>query len=98
MVFHIVISDRAEKNLDKIVLYLEKKWSERVKQNFILKLSNAINQIAHTPLMFPSSEIKKEIRKCVVTKHTIVYYKVSHKTIEKITIQNSRQNPAFLKF
>ncbi len=97
MVLHIVISARAEKNLDKIIAYLEEEWSERVKQNFITKLSKTINQIAHSPLIFPASESKKNVRKCVVTKHTIVYYKVSNKEIEIITIQDSRQNPAFLK-
>lgn len=97
MAFHIVISEKAEKNLDKIISYLENEWSERVKQNFIRKLSVMINQIAHSPFMFPASEIKKNVRKCVVTKHTIVYYKVIEKEIEIITIQDSRQNPAFLK-
>jgi plasmid stabilization system protein ParE len=97
MRLHIVISERAEKNLDKIVAYLEKEWSERVKQNFILKLSKASNQIADNPMMYPASAIKKDIRKCVVTKHTILYYKVSKTEMEIITIQDSRQNPAFLK-
>ncbi len=96
-VLHIVISERAEKNLNKIVTYLENEWSERVKQNFILKLSKVINQISQSPLMFPASEIKKGLRKCVITKHTIIFYRVAEHEIEIITIQDSRQNPAFLK-
>jgi hypothetical protein len=47
--------------------------------------------------MYPASKIKMNVRKCVVTKHTIVYYKVNAKELEIITIQDSRQNPAFLK-
>lgn len=84
--------------MDKIVAYLELEWSERVKQNFINKLFKAIQQIADKPMMYPTSEIKKNIRRCVVSKHTTVYYKFSSKELEIITIQDNRQNPAFLKF
>lgn len=97
MALHIVISERAEKNLDKIAAYLKNEWSERVKQNFIIKLFNVINQIAISPLMYPPSTIKKNVRKCVITKHTIMYYQVNSKEIEILTIQDSRQNSAFLK-
>jgi plasmid stabilization system protein ParE len=38
MSFRIVISERAEKNLDKIITYLQDEWSEKVKQKFISKL------------------------------------------------------------
>jgi plasmid stabilization system protein ParE len=98
MSLSVVISERAEKNLDKIVTYLELEWSERVKQNFINKLFKAVQQIADKPLMYPASEIKKNVRRCVVSKHTTVYYKFSSTELEIITIQDNRQNPAFLKF
>jgi plasmid stabilization system protein ParE len=97
MSLHIVISERAEKNLEKIITYLQSEWSEGVKQKFISKLIKTINQIANTPSMYPESEIKKNVRKCVVTKHTVLFYRVNKKEIEIITIQDTRQNPAFLK-
>ncbi len=97
MSFRIVISERAEKNLDKIITYLQDEWSEKVKQKFISKLFKTINQIADTPSMYPESKIKKNVRKCVITKHTTLFYRVNKKEIEIITIQDTRQNPAFLK-
>jgi plasmid stabilization system protein ParE len=66
-----------------------------VTQKFIEKLIKTINQIANTPSMCPESEIKKNVRRCVVTKHTILFYRVNKKEIEIITIQDTRQNPAF---
>jgi plasmid stabilization system protein ParE len=97
MKLKVVISQRAENNLDMIVAYLENNWSARVKKNFILKLSKTVDLIAQSPFIFPASEIKKNVRRCVVTKHTILYYNVRNKEIEIITIQDSRQNAAFLK-
>lgn len=38
MFLDVIISERAEKNLDAIVKYLMEKWSERVKENFIKKI------------------------------------------------------------
>ncbi|MEO6883234.1 MAG: hypothetical protein ABI199_04325 [Bacteroidia bacterium] len=47
--------------------------------------------------MFPASESRKSIRKGIITKHTAIYYRVKNKKIEIITIQDNRQNTAFLK-
>ena len=75
---------------------MEHKFSKNVKQNFLLKLSKTIELISKSPLMYPASKLKKDIRKCVVTKYTTLYYKINENEIEVITIQDSRQNPAFL--
>ncbi len=96
MALQVVISDRAEKNLDKIVSYLEHKFSKRVKQNFLTKLSKTIKLLTNNPQMYPASKEKKNIRKCVVTKYTTLFYKVNETAIEIITIQDSRQNPVLL--
>jgi plasmid stabilization system protein ParE len=61
------------------------------------KTFKTINQIADAPSMYPESKIKKNVRKCVITKHTTLFYRVNKKEIEIITIQDTRQNPAFLK-
>ena len=54
----IVLSRTAALKLENLLNYLEVKWSDRVKQNFIQKLDNSIHQIQNYPLSFEKSEIK----------------------------------------
>lgn len=97
MALKVTISERAEKNLDDIMLYLEEEWSIRVRDNFRKKLIKAVEQIAKSPELFPSSAIKKNVRRCVVTKQTSLYYRISNQEIEIITIQDNRKNPQGLR-
>ena len=38
-VYPIFVSERAEQNLEKIILYLEEEWSESVKKAFLKELN-----------------------------------------------------------
>ena len=51
----IIISTRAQKNIENLFNYLELKWSERIKKEFALKLYNAIKTIRINPESFPKS-------------------------------------------
>ena len=96
-VLKVTISARAEKNLDDLVEYLESKWPAKVKKEFLKKLLNSVTLISKNPYLFPASEKKKEIRKCILTKHNSMYYRVMKDEIEIITIQDNRRNPDDLK-
>ena len=99
MSFQVVTSRRAEKNLADIISYLESKWSARTANKFLHLLNKKVKQIAINPEMYEVSNKKKGIRRCVVTKHTIMYYqiKATEKEIEIATFQDSRRNPKKLK-
>lgn len=93
----IRLSKRAMKKLDSLLVYLEKEWSPKVKQDFILKFDKSLKQIQKLPDSFPESETINGLRKCVVTKQTTVFYKYSETTINVVTIFDNRQNPKSLK-
>ena len=65
-------------------------------REFLEKLIKTIHQISIHPFSSPASVIKKEIRRCVISKQTTIYYRVSKKEVEIITIQDTRRNPNFL--
>lgn len=98
MTYKLIISERAEKNLEQIVFYLDREWSVQVRQRFLMTLSNKMEQISERPLMYQASAKRKSIRRCVVTKQIILYYRIRHQEIEIITIQNARRDPKKLKF
>ncbi|HNV51805.1 MAG TPA: hypothetical protein PKM28_02850, partial [Tenuifilaceae bacterium] len=66
------LAKRAMKKLDNLLVYLEKEWSIKVKNDFIVKLDKSLKQIQKLPDSFPESEKVKGLRKCVVTKQTTI--------------------------
>lgn len=89
----VIISKLAERKLDKLFEYLTTKWSIKVKNEFIKKLDKNILLIKNQPESFPSSEKEKGLRKCVVTKQTILYYRFDKYKIKIVTFFDTRQNP-----
>jgi plasmid stabilization system protein ParE len=69
----IIFSKRASINLDKLLVYLEIKWSKRVKDNFIKKLDRALSILKDKPKSSQKSETINNLYKCVVTKQTTVF-------------------------
>lgn len=94
---NVVLSKTAAIKLDNLLKYLEVEWSEKVKQNFILKLDTTLNQIRKYPLSFEKSEIKPDLHRCLVSKQTTLYYKFDIKRIYIVTIFDNRMNPEKLK-
>lgn len=93
----IRLSKRAMKKLDGLLIYLENEQSHKVKLDFIKKFDKSLDLIQKLPDSFPESEIISGLRKCVVTKQTIVFYKYSELSIDIVAIFDSRQNPKLLK-
>ena len=97
MIRKVVISKTTEKKLDALFSYLVEKWSTKVKNEFIEKLDYSIQLIRNQPEMFPESKQGKKLRKCVVTKHTTLFYRCTTKKINVVTIFETRQNAKKLK-
>ena len=89
----VFLLEQAEIKLLQLNDYLIERWIIKVRDNFILILSEKINQIA----IYPESSIESKefsgIFKCVVTKQTTFYYWFDTDEIEIITLFDSRQNP-----
>ena len=95
----IILSPEAENKLEEITEYLLSEWGNKVKKDFLSKLTSKIEQISLQPESCPKSKELGGVYKCVVTKHNTFYYRInSNKNIlEVITIFDTRQNPNKLK-
>ena len=93
----VVLSPTAKGKLEELLSYLKQEWSEKVKQEFIEKLDTKISQVSQYPRSCPESKSLKNLYKCVVTKQTTFYYRISKEEIEIITLFDTRQNPNKLK-
>lgn len=97
MIRKVVLSNTAQRKLDKLIIYLIEEWSLKIKNEFISKLDNVVEQIKNNPELFPKSNKGNNVRKCVVTKHTTLFYKFDSNQIYILTIFDNRQNPDILK-
>lgn len=93
MELKVTISKRAESNLKSITEYIELNWSIRAKNKFLENLLKKIDKLSKMAEMDEALDTKNSIRRCVVTRQTIMYYRVKKGEIEIITFQDARQDP-----
>ncbi len=94
----VIWSPQAKKSLDKLIEFLEIKWSEKVITNLLKEVDSTVRAISKKPLMYPYLSEKKEVHKCVIKKKTLLLYKVSATQIELLKFIDSRQNPSKYTF
>lgn len=82
---------------ENILDYLFKNWSEQVAENFTNQLDHILSQIAKKPKLFPLTNKKKKVRKCVMNKQNTLFYRESKDAIELLRIFDTRQHPKKLK-
>ncbi|MBS1543218.1 MAG: type II toxin-antitoxin system RelE/ParE family toxin [Bacteroidetes bacterium] len=86
-------SDRALADLRNIIDYLTEHWNQREIRNFSRRLDKRIELITANPNLFPSTLKRKDVRKSVLTKYTVIYYKAHDNVVTIVTLFDPRQNP-----
>ncbi|GGF32925.1 type II toxin-antitoxin system RelE/ParE family toxin [Echinicola rosea] len=89
----VVLSRKAKNNLTDLLEFLERRWSVKVKSDFIKKLDYRIKLILTYPKSCPESKEIKGLYRCVVTKQTSFLYKIKPNFIEIVVIYDNRQHP-----
>jgi plasmid stabilization system protein ParE len=94
----VFLSPQALSKLEKLNAYLLENWNSKVRNEFIEKLTTKFKQISRFPESCVQSEKHKGLFKCVLTKQTTFFYRITEKNeIEIITFFDTRQNPDKLK-
>jgi plasmid stabilization system protein ParE len=96
----IVWTQKALKSYFVILDYLQNEWGNKVLQEFIVNIEHCLMQIKEYPKMHVSSEHYKSVRKAVVTKHNLLFYKIKpqKKEIELLIFWDTRQDGKRRKF
>jgi len=94
----IIWSPSSENDFAEILEYLQRKWNNKVAFQFISKTEYLLNQITENPTQFPLINKQLKVRKCVLSKHKSLYYRVNTTNIEILRIYDSRQDPLNFKF
>jgi plasmid stabilization system protein ParE len=93
MALPIRYSPRALFEYESILDYIIQNfgWSKAMEVDSYFE--NIIFQIAKNPWMYPTFDIKRDIRRCVISKQTSFFYRISDKRIEIISFRGSLINP-----
>lgn len=90
----VTISQTAYDQIHALIEYLEERWSEKIRDRFLVKLDKSMRTMEIMPYGFPESQRMEGLRKCVITPQTSAFYRVDEdeKEIEIIAIIDNRMN------
>lgn len=91
--YKLLWSDRTIEDLRNIIDYLTEHWTQKEIQNFARRLDKRLDLIANNPGLFPKTTKRKNIRKSVLVKQTVIYYETRENTVTIVTLFDPRQNP-----
>ena len=99
MAYEIKWTSLAKESFDDNVLYLHKEWTEREIIHFVNAVEAKLRLIAISPELFTTSNKRKHIRKTIINKQIVLFYRHSKqsKRVELLVFWDSRRNPAKLK-
>jgi len=97
MALRVSWDNEAENNLEAITEFILNNWNEKILVSLFKELNESIEQIQKFPESFAESNIKKEIRKCVVNKQISMYYSITKSEIEIRALIDNRQDNNKLK-
>ena len=93
MAFQIITKKRFEKKVTKLLVYLEKEWSDDVAINFKIILLKKLDMLSTMPTIGAEVNSIKNIRSLLITKHNKVYYKIERNKIYLLNMIDTRRNP-----
>ena len=92
----LIFSERSLKEIKKISEFIKFKWSLKVSNEFMEKLKTNFDLLLVDPEIFPPNNYK-QLRKCVVSKQTTIFYKIIKNKIVIVSVFDTRQNPIKIK-
>lgn len=87
----------AEKQLDRILAYLETNWSEKEIKQFFEKLEEGIETIRVTPEQQKKSIRKRHSYEYQLSPQTTIFYTFDSKKATILLLWSNRMNPKNLK-
>lgn len=93
MSYPVRYSTQAFIELEDILKYVSDEFGIAIATKVDKYFDEVINQISINPLLYPCSEKKKNIRRCVINYQTTLYYRFSGEYVELISFRSNKMNP-----
>ncbi len=88
----------AEADFNQVLEYLSSHWNSKIAYQFIQTTEENLSRIVNNPKLHPLINKELQIRKCVITEHNSLFYRINEKGIILLRIYDTRQNPDTLQF
>jgi plasmid stabilization system protein ParE len=98
MAFLIEWTDKAIQDFEQIITYLEQNHSDETAADFAIKVSQILDLLSQMPLMYPLVSPQRNVRKCVITKQNLMFYRVLEQKVTILNFFDTRQNPDIGRF
>lgn len=96
MAYPIRYSARAYNEYEGILDYVIGKFVAAKAVEVHIYFENVIDMIAVNPYLFPYSSKKKNLRRCVISPQTTLYYRFLGDCIEIVSFRGNKMNPETL--
>jgi plasmid stabilization system protein ParE len=93
MSYEIFWTIRAQRQLILLVKYLDFNWGQSSVKKFHALLERFIAVIIDYPEAFPIINEKKKWRRCVITKRSVLYYKIQDNKVIISGLYDTRMDP-----
>ena len=93
MVKYLIWTDRALAEYEKLLDYLIEEWGGEITKRVGFEIEEKVSYIQNNPEQYPFFIKIKNIRRCVASPQTSIYFKIFPDKIEIIAILDNRQNP-----
>ena len=94
----VIWSPKAEEKLNLLIEFLDAKWNRTISDTLLEEIDKTIQRISNTPHLYPLYSRKRNIRKCLIKKRTLLFYRIHRSEIQIVLVVDARQNPAKFKF
>jgi plasmid stabilization system protein ParE len=98
MPYSIRYSTRAYIEYEEILDYVLKKFGHEVAAKVDTYFEDVIDNIAINPFLYPYSDKKKNLRRCVISPQTTLYYRFNGEYVELVSFRGNRMNPEAFGF
>ncbi|GAB3516401.1 type II toxin-antitoxin system RelE/ParE family toxin [Emticicia fontis] len=94
----VVITDIATEDIENVSRFLQNNYSNKVKLDFLVRLSEKLLLIERMPFMYPVSFNNPRVRRCVIHKNVVCFYEVDDEKIYILSITDTRIDPKSSRF
>lgn len=88
---NIVWTENSEYTLNEIIEYIGIKFRFLIAQDYYFDVISVVNSISLKPELFPLYQLNAEVRKAIINKKTILYYKIIKEEIYLIAFYDTRK-------
>jgi len=93
MAYSVRYSIRSYQEYDAILDYVADKFGSAVASRVDIYIEEIIDQIAINPQQFPYSDKRKNLRRCVISPQTTLYYRFDGECVELASFRGNRMDP-----